>query len=351
MAHEVETQAKDGLVVPKTVASALSRYDYLLRRNLLWEALTWSLLALLGAFTLIALADRFLRPSDAWRQGLAIGGYIGVLLLAAWLLRRALRRATPTEIALALESRADYALHEEVISTTVELAERKRNEGVSPYMMECVALEAEEILKDFDVDVLVDRRGVHRAMAWTGGAIGTALLLGLIPSLMLFGFYARAFTPWLNWARPSRTMIHVPTGDRTVAQGEQLHIEAVLRGERVNECYVEAREGDGAWHRVQMANRPADPAWFDYTTNPLNAALQYRVRAGDGLSRHYQIRVLPRPELAGLQATVHYPQYTKRPPKRIEQAGGDLTVLKGSRVVLEALATTPLSVGALEFAG
>jgi len=79
----------------------------------------------------------------------------------------------------------------------------------------------------------VDRSGVRRAMAWTSGGIAAGLVLCLIPSLMLPGFYARALTPWLNWPRPSLTKIEVPTGDRTVAQGERLHIEAVLRGFRI----------------------------------------------------------------------------------------------------------------------
>jgi hypothetical protein len=351
MADEVEEQPEDGLVLPDTVAAALSRYDYVIRRNLLWEAAAWSFLTLLGGFTTIALIDRYLDPADGWRQAMAICGYLGVLALAVLLLRRALHKSTPAKIALSLESRAEFSVHEELISTAVELAERKRHEGVSPDMMECVALEAEEILKEFDVETVVDRTGIRRAMKWAGGAIGVGLLLCLIPSLMMPGFYARALTPWLNWARPSRTQIEVPTGDRTLAQGERLHIEAVLRGERANECFVEAREGRGAWLRVQMIGRASDAAWFDYTTNPLNAPLHYRVRAGDGVSRQYQINVLPRPELAGLRVTVHYPKYTKRPPTTIAQAGGDLTVLKGSRVELEAESTTALNAGALEFAG
>jgi hypothetical protein len=151
---------------------------------------------------------------------------------AGRLVHRALRPYTPAEIALALESRADFGVHEELISTTVELAERKASEeGISYDLMECVALEAEETLKEIDVDKLPDLRGLKRASKFAGVLVGLGLVLCLIPGLMMPAFYLRAFTPWLNWARPSRTQISVLTGNRTVAKRLHQTLMTITPGE------------------------------------------------------------------------------------------------------------------------
>ena len=132
MAEEEQPVAKPerDLQLPDPVVGALTRYAETVRKLQLWEAASWPLAAMLGSFTLVALADRWLFLEDGPRYLMTFLVYACGAGLAGWLVRRAFKKRGPAEIAQALEESVPDGSLEERISTTVELAYRRaRSQG------------------------------------------------------------------------------------------------------------------------------------------------------------------------------------------------------------------------------
>ena len=360
----------EALELPDPVARALTLFASITRRLLFWKAAGWLSVFLLGLFTLIALADKWLLLESGPRRALALLVYAATAFLSWRLLRGVLRQQDAADVALALEKCAPNHGLEERLSTTVELAKRQaadismqgghavyplNSEGISEAMVLWVADETAEMMEDIDVQSLPDRSRTHRALKAGAAVLALAFVLCLIPHLSMPLLYVRAFMPWLNLRRPSNTQIDVLTGSQRVVDGESLQVEARISGVQAAEATLETRDKDGKWQPMRMDRAPLTPgsplnsATWGLKLGPLHDQLQYRVSANDGQSAIYDIAVLPRPELSGLTITVHFPHYSRLPDQIIESLSGDISVLKGSTVELSLKANTRLNAAVLEF--
>jgi hypothetical protein len=345
------------LEVPIPVANALTRFADATRRLAMWESGGWSLTVLIGLFTLIAFADRFQWMGDDTRKAAALLGYAAVLGVAGFLIARALRRRTPAEIALALEDRVPGNALQERISSTVELANRSKlpaqdelEGGISTILISRVADEAAQLIEEIDIEELPDRAAAIRAGKFSAGALVAMVLLCLIPGFHMAAFYGRALLPWQRLQRPSATKISVLPGDARVVEGATLDVETSLSGQLVKDAVVETRDqNSSAWLPSAMEPDAAHPDRFTLKVGPMRANMDYRVRAGDGMTNEYHITVMSRPEITNLKITIHYPPYTELKPETFERISGDLSVLKGSKVELSVKSNTNLSAAVLEF--
>lgn len=342
------------LEVPAPVASALQRFADETRRLSMRACFGWAGCTLLSLFTLLAFADFFQLLGDGSRKTLALLAYAAVIGFTGFLLSRALRRRTPTEIALALEGRVPDGALEERVSTTVELAERYAthqlgDEGVSDELISRVADEAAVLIERINIEELPDRSRMQRSQRAILAAVIGCVALCLIPPLHMPVLYARAFLPWQKMQRPSETKITVLPGDARIVEGAPLQIEAQLSGRVTKDVHVEMREqNSSAWVATEMSADSA-PARFKLTLASMRARADYRIRAGDGLTAEYHIQILPRPEITGMKITVTYPAYANKAPDVFERISGDLSVLKGSKIELGVTSNTDLSAAVLEF--
>ena len=357
--EEIEEEALSNppLEVPIPVANALTRFADATRRLAMWESGGWALLALIGLFTLIAFADRFQWMGDGGRKAAALLAYGAVLAVAGALIGRALRRRSPAEIALALEDRVPGHALQERISSTVELANRSKlpsqhelEGGISTILISRVADEAAQLIEEIDIEELPDRSRTIRAGKFGAGALIAMVLLCLIPGLHMAAFYGRALLPWQRLQRPSATKISVLPGDARVVEGATLDVETSLTGQLVKQAYVETRDqNSSAWLPADMEPDAAHPERFTLKVGPMRANMDYRVRAGDGMTNEYHVTVMSRPEITSLKITVNYPAYTELKPETFERISGDLSVLKGSKIELSVKSNTGLSAAVLEF--
>jgi len=351
------------LELPDPVARALTEFADITRRLMVWRAAGILCAFVLASFTLIACADRFINLEEFTRRWLALLAYGTLFGLGYALLRRALRRQDPGEVAATLEKQAPQADFQERLSTTVEIAKRRGtpdadqpdqpgalpDENVSEAMIEWVADEAAELVDDLDVSSLADQRPMRKALILAASLFFVVSVLMFLPRLQMPTMYVRAFFPWMNLQRPSNTHIDVLTGNQRVVEGESLDVEAHISGVPAESVYVETREKNEKWQRFLMDTDRSQNSRFSLKLGPLHAPVEYRVTANDGQSERYGIAVLPRPEVAGLKITVHFPNYTKLPDQIQEGLNGDIAVLKGSRVELSLKSNTPLSAAVLEF--
>src|SRR4029453_11969128 len=78
-------------------------------------------------------------------------------------------------------------------------------------------------------------------------------------------------------------------------------------------------------------------------------SFRYRVRINDAESEEFRIEVLPRPVVTNLVLTQILPAYTGLGPRPMPP--GELTLLRGSRLVVDATANQPLRSAVLRLVG
>ncbi|HYF50938.1 MAG TPA: DUF4175 family protein [Planctomycetota bacterium] len=348
------------LELPDPIACALTRFAEVSRRLLLWRAAGTVFGIGLAAFATVALADRFLQIEDSTRRWGAAFIYIGCVVLAYALLRRAMKRSSPTEVALELERCVPENGLQERISTTVEIAARPGNsQGVSALMIQRVADEAADAVQKLNVELLPDRTPTRKACKAAGAVLAFVLLLCLVPGMQMHLAMARALFPWLNLQRPSETQIEVATGDARVVEGESVTIQAKISSKKLGDAILETRALSGGWQPLRMdqlnsaaptAGGERESGEFAFKLGPIHERVSYRVRSGDGQSIAYQIDVMHRPEVSGMRVKVEYPQYTGLAAQSFDHVNGDVSVLKGSKVLLSIDSNTPLAAAMLDFA-
>jgi hypothetical protein len=99
--------------------------------------------------------------------------------------------------------------------------------------------------------------------------------------------------------------------------------------------------GTGREETFTLLPSQHDRSRFQRTIENVQNSFTYRVKLNDGWSESYQIEAKPRPALASLRCTQIWPAYTGHPPT--QRALGDLSLLAGSRLELEAISTKTLA--------
>ncbi len=150
-------------------------------------------------------------------------------------------------------------------------------------------------------------------------------------------------------AVPRKTQVKCLTAERTVARGESLLIEAIAHGVVPLEGKLEIQHASGRAQKVSMLPNATDRARFGRNLDSVMESFTYRVRLNDGLSESYRVLVEPQPSLASLKCVQVYPAYTGL--GQTARALGDLTLLAGSRLQLEAVATKPIQQALIRLAG
>ncbi|MDR3636399.1 MAG: hypothetical protein P4L84_21530, partial [Isosphaeraceae bacterium] len=190
------------------------------------------------------------------------------------------------------------------------------------------------------------------------------IALGLVgaPAFVSLPYRAlgqRFLAPWSDLERIGRWVITVAPGDQVVALGSDLALSAEVRprfgtSDAPEVAWLEwSDRADGQAHRVAMPAAEESAATtraFSVTLPRVAGSFTYRVVSGSAESRRYTITAVEPPAVASLSVRVEPPAYTKlapettRDPKRVE-------AWEGSRIVLDATASTALRSLAVEWPG
>ena len=125
--------------------------------------------------------------------------------------------------------------------------------------------------------------------------------------------------------------IDVKPGDSRVRRNNDLSVQASPVGFAASEAQLHVRFGEGEWETVPM--RVADGR-LDYTLYAVREAARYYVTAGGVRSAEHSIQVVDLPQIAGLRLTYIYPSWTGL-PQRVQEDGGDISAVAGTRVRIE----------------
>ncbi len=150
---------------------------------------------------------------------------------------------------------------------------------------------------------------------------------------------------------PTKTRVVDATGDRIVAIGDDLQIEATAAG------IVPGKPGRLIITELAKNTRsefpfepvPDKPARFGRLVTSVQGPFDYQIRLGDGRSAVFHVTTRPRPGVAALEVVQVYPPYVHRPP--VKRSLNDLKILAGSHLQLRCQASVDVKAGSVRLSG
>jgi hypothetical protein len=289
---------------------------------------------LLATMLLVALIDWLFVLPDWVRWTLSGLAYLAVVVTEWRSCLRLLAHAPGPRKLARLVEHAEPKLREDLLSA-VELGEGKAEVLDSEQFRALLQSDVAARVDKLDMQQLLPTRLVRRALVGAA-VIVAALVIGFIATGAQLGtLLMRALLPMANFARVSAVKVEIIApnpADRVVAQGDTEPLVIRLSGRRANKAFLETFTPSGGRELIQMT--PAGDDRFTSTIQVAREDVQYRVRAGDALTKKYLLRSLARPAVVQFEKTYTFPAYAKTEPKRVIEEHGDLAALEGSEVEL-----------------
>ena len=318
-----------------------------LRRRALGLTLCSALALALAAGSVFALLWVLLEAlfflSPPWRTGLGILA----LLATGGVLAFALRQHLPVllsqhRFALFVERRCS-PLQQRLISA-LELSDADPAIH-SPALLAAASERATALLRAANPAQILDRRPLYAYLRLLGGAAAVVLLCGALFGDDLAQAAQRCAHPLTAYERPPRTLITVQPGNLEVIKGDDATLQVHFAGDKPRRARIVRRASAEAPYQIEelVVDRADSVA---YTFPRVQRSFRYAIAVGDDRSPEYEIRVIDPPAVKRLRLHYQYPAYS-RLPDRIEEEGGDIQGLPGTRVALEVTANKPLSKAAL----
>ena len=251
-----------------------------------------------------------------------------------------LRRYTARQIALSVEDR-HKSLGDLVVST-VELSET-RAAGKLKTSSQLVDALADETL---DRTRSVDFRSIAPFAAIRWALVLAVVLAGAVGAYCALqppvaqNVLARMLNPTADIPPFTYTSLNVEPGSCIVPKGSDVEIAAVASGRVPPQAKLVWRPERGRWNRRRLDNDIANT--YRFTFKNVLRPIKYRLRAGDARTATYSIVPVESPAIIHVSVTYHYPDYTGRGEQPGPSNGGNIRVLRNTRVSVTAAATKPV---------
>ncbi|HOI54096.1 MAG TPA: hypothetical protein PLP01_02500, partial [Phycisphaerae bacterium] len=301
--------------------------------------LVTGLLALL-AFVLVYLlavivADQsfqFSRTARLWL--LAALGAVGLAGLVLILLWPSLRRVNDLFAARLIERQAE----DQFRNSLVTCVQARGDDRLGPEVRAAIEAKAARDLDQIDVDLAVNRRPLHVAVAALLAALAVTLGFALMSRRDFGTSLYRALGA--DVPPPTSTRIVLVRTDPdapTVMAGTSLRIIAVTADRQPDNVELGLTRGGIADKAVAM--REVDVGTWEAVVENLMEDLDFEVRAGDARSSGHHVGVLPLPAIVDVRTVLTHPAYTLRPPETCST--GNVEALPGTCVEVVARTNQP----------
>ncbi len=257
-----------------------------------------------------------------------------VLGLGLWyLVRPLLRRVSDEQVALYLEE------HEPELGEAVVSAVSMQDSGASDALTERLVADAVARCRRVNEGRRIERRGILRS----GGAlaamgVASLLLLFVGPPYLRHGAVA-VLRPTLTAAEANPYSVFVEPGNVTISRGSDQTVSALPNGFQSGDATL-YHKAAGAAQYASVPMVPVDSTAFQALLLNVDDVTDYFVESEGVRSDVYRIEVADLPYVDQLTLVYHFPAYTGLAPRVVED-GGDVAVLRGTRVELRAAPTIP----------
>jgi hypothetical protein len=222
----------------------------------------------------------------------------------------------------------------------------ERDANVREPFIELLAADTLKIASDAEPARLVPARKLA-ALLGVGAASLCVLLWMILAGPGYLGHGAA-----LLWTVPTRNAtapfydIQVNPGDVSVRRNADQIVTAQLIGLQTGTVRLHARyQSASKWDQIPM-HPQSGGSGFQFVFEALSESVEYFVEAGPLRSRHFSIRVLDLPGVKNVRVTYRYPEWT-RMQNVVEERGGDLRAVEGTKADLEVQTDQPLRDGIL----
>lgn len=299
---------------------------------ILARGLSSGIITFLLCFALVSLADWYWLLTDQVRWGLSLGAYATVAIVVWWsCLRRMLHRPALEEVASQMEM-TEPELRENLLSA-VELTTDETTElHDSPVFRKLVQNKVADQMVDIRVKRLLPIKLVASWLVVAIVLVSVCSLLLTRGDIRLRHLATRAILPGANLARVSRiqvTLLRPTPHSQTIAEDDTVAVAVDISGGSVSEVILETMTpGETAVQQSMLQQSDGS-----YVTN-LHVGVQsveYRVLAGDAITKRYLLESKPRPHVVAFHKTYQFPEYAQLQPETIVEQNGDLVALAGSK--------------------
>jgi hypothetical protein len=303
----------------------------------------------LGAF-IILLATAMLLDwwldFPLWLRAVALTFVLGAAGFITWRYILTPIRRQPDDDALAL--RIEKA-HPQFRSRLISSIQFPRPGAIPPGAAHSLArmtiAETETLAQPMDFTQVISTKELSRVALWSLAVLALGLFSFMYGGEVSRDLFKRAFLS--STLVPRHTRVEVITGDTRIGRGDTIRIEALARGvvPRTGKLIVKM-----SGKRTQEYPLDKDKEGrFVRALENVQQNFDYTVRLNDGVSQTHHVRVVPRPSIASIHCEQTFPAYTRLP--NTKRALGDLTLLAGSRLSLEATATHDIKRAVIRLAG
>ena len=328
----------------------MRRFGFRQTGILLVQGVALGVLCMIACASILVLLDTLRWIDDPTRWALSVGMYLLSAAVGLWYgIARLWRKDDPIQLAKHIEH-GSPDLNESLLSA-IELqqipADRRH---FSPEFLTAIQRNVAQQLAGLSISKLLPWSLVRTSLFAALGAVGFMGGLCGLPGMDMPQRYARAFFPFMEIQRPSKTKILVRSPareDSTVPENQSASFEIEVQGLETQEAFLETRlVSKGRYaspERVAMTRLQKDPLVFATAMAVGDETLEYRFATGDAISPYRKLRTTPRPKVVEFQQTIEYPEYTRVALANRSSDRGDARLLAGSKMTLAIEPSMPLT--------
>ena len=146
---------------------------------------------------------------------------------------------------------------------------------------------------------------------------------------------------WSPTSSITATQLISVTGDQLVPRGESIALVTRLEGLARSSATLIVQDTEGIEQIYQLRPDENSPEQFVHSMR-VDESLSYRVRSGDGQTELHRLQVIDYPEIAEVQFSIDFPEYTNRPSDHRDRIPRLVKVIQGSTLNLAIKAAEPL---------
>ena len=251
----------------------------------------------------------------------------------------------PTDIGLAVEIEQASEKFNSGLSSAAEFVQQKPTRGISDTLKKLTIAFTTEKLEYSDIKLALKafsrKKSAFSMMflfviagIWWGLSSGE-----FITGMKRMIFPLRAITPYTSLS------LKIAPGNRILAKGKSLEISAIPN--RTTE-YIPVltlfSDNSENPNKVEMyPDRTATFTKYIYNLSSLQESVSYQVTCERFISKRFDIKVMPRPEIKELNLTLHQPGYIATGPVQLNEGVGDCSVLIGTKIDIHGKSSQNLS--------
>ena len=322
-------------ILDPTVSRKLEQFGRRRFRLLAARGVSAAVVTFLLCIGVVALIDWYWVLTDKLRWCLSAAAYL-LTAVVTWQtsVRKLVRRPAREELASLVED-AEPHLRENLLSAVELATDDPTAINDSPIFRSLLQGKVATQMAKIHVPGLLPLKLVARWLLAAVVIITAVVLLVSLPDSRFRTLAARAILPGANIDRVSRIQVKIlqPTPQSlTVAKDETVAIVVEVSGGNVDEVILETSTAEGT---RQQSMRPRTEAEFAANVHVQNDVTEYRILAGDAVTRRHTIIAKGRPQVVAFHKRYKYPEYSGLAETTITEQSGDIVVLQGTQTELQ----------------